>query len=121
MSKVGVFIEDVTVEILPIKDELVAAIMYKQRLDEDYIRAVLKYNVIPIKAFALITGTTINNVHQKLRGTPNNNGEISYALNPCIPFKDMHEKFVYRNPKAQNFIEKKNNYESELESQQSEN
>jgi hypothetical protein len=115
MKNVGVNIEDVAVQRVKIDQKLVDAIVYEQRLDEGYVTRILRYNVIPIRAYAKITGTSINNIHQKLRGYTKSDGEITFRLNSCTPFEDVHEKFIFRNPKAQLFIEKKNDYKQVLE------
>lgn len=107
------FVKDVIIKRVKTTDALLAKIVAVHGIPLTKVEKALRYNVITIHDFALVTGRKTNNIHQKIRGYARQ-GKIHYPLNICDPFDSLYLKFVYRNIKAEKMIYESAGYAYDL-------
>lgn len=115
----GMFVENVEIQRVYNKASLIKRISIIRELPYNDVEHALRYNVMTVAQFAMITGTVTNTVHQLLKGYPvkrkgRKGMRMKYALRTCQPFnRELLTKFIYRDKKAQLRIEKSVNFISE--------
>lgn len=102
----GLVVPDVMIKRVFTPPSLVKRIAAKRGLPKEEVEEALRYNIMTVKQFAKITGTTINTVHQKFKGYKLRNGRMRYHLLVCYPFGPDSFKFIFRERKAQAMIER---------------
>ena len=115
ITKGGAYIDGVRVKKFKTSDHLIKRIAKQQRLDEKEVRDILEYNIITVNNLAKITGITKNHIHAKTKGYIRRGTQIYFPLNICDPFGDEYMKFIYRNAKCQELIERKAGYIAEMD------
>jgi hypothetical protein len=106
VNKDGGFIPNVQIKGYKNSKYLIANIVHEQKLSTKEVENMLRYNIITVRNLAIVTGLTQNNISMKVRGRVVGNDQIRYFLNTCDPFNDPFLKFIYRNAKCQDLIEK---------------